>query len=81
MQKDKDLLDHVNKVKAFTNQLVCLNIAVKNENIIMTMLESLPVLFKYLITVIGTMPMNELMMVYVTTRLVHEMLKRKEKEP
>ena len=47
----------------------------------MTLLESLPVSFEELMTAIETIPMKDLTMDYVTMRLMHEMLKRKEKEP
>ena len=81
MQECDNLLDHVNKVKAFADQLVCLKVPVRDENIVMTLLESLPTLYEYLITVMKTMSMNELTMNYITTRLMHEMSKRKEKWP
>ena len=75
------MLDHVNKVKALVDQLVCLEVPVRDEDIVMTLLESLPASFEYLITAMETMPMKELTMDYVTMRLMHEMSKRKEKEP
>lgn len=36
-----DLLDHINKIKALTNQLVCLEVLVTNEDVVMTLLKSL----------------------------------------
>ena len=33
MQENDDLLDHVNKVKAFANELACLEVYVQKENI------------------------------------------------
>ena len=57
MQDGDDLLDHVNKVKALTDQLACLEVLVRDKNIVMTSLESLPASFKYLITTMKMMPM------------------------
>ena len=81
IQEDNDLLDHVNKVKALVDQLLCLEISVKDENIVMILFESLLALYEYLITALETMLMNELTMNYVMTRLIHNMLKLKKKEP
>ena len=53
----------------------------KNVDIVMILLESLPTSFEYLITAMKLMPMKELMMNYVTTCLMHEMSKLKEKKP
>jgi hypothetical protein len=80
MQEGDDLLDHVNKVKAFADQLVCIEISVRDEDIVMTLLENLPVSYEYMITAMKTMLMKDLTMNYVTACLTHEMLKRKEKE-
>lgn len=33
LQEGNDLLDHVNKVKAFANELACLEVYVQKENI------------------------------------------------
>ena len=49
MKKDDDLLDHINKIKALTNQLVCLEVHVTDEDIVITLFESLPTSYKYLI--------------------------------
>jgi hypothetical protein len=53
----------------------------RDENIVMTLLENLSTLFEYLITAMETMPMKELTMNYVTAHFMHEILKRKKKEP
>ena len=62
MQEGDDLLDHVNKVKVLMDQFVCLEVPTTDENIIMTLLESLPASYEYLITAMETMPMKELTM-------------------
>lgn len=81
MQKDNNLLHHVNKVKAFADQLVCLKIPMRDEYIVMVFLESFPTSSKYLITAIATILMKEFTMDQVTVRLMHEISKRKEKAP
>ncbi len=53
----------------------------RDEDVVMTLLESLPPSYKYLITALETLPMQDLTMEYVTARLMHEVSKRKEKEP
>ena len=50
------------------------------KDIVMTLLENLPTLYKYLIIALKTMPTKELTMDYVAARLMHEMTKRKEKK-
>jgi hypothetical protein len=47
----------------------------------MTLLESLPPSYQYLITALETLPMQDLTMEFVTAQLMHEVSKRKEKEP
>ncbi len=81
MQEGEDLLDHINKVKALVDQLACLEVPVRDEDVVMTLLESLPPSYEYLITTLETLPMQDLTMEFVTARLMHEVSKRKEKEP
>jgi hypothetical protein len=50
----------------------------KVENIAMTLYDSLPPLYEYLITALNMLPMKDLMMENITT---HLMPNRKEKEP
>jgi hypothetical protein len=79
MQEGEDLLDHINKVKALADQLACLEVPVTDEDVVMTLLESLPP-SEYLITALETLPMQDLTMEFVTARLMHEVSKRREKE-
>jgi hypothetical protein len=81
MQDGDNLLNHVNNVNAFADQLVCLKVPMRDENIVMTLFESLLTSYEYLITVMKTISMNELTMNYATTRLMHKMSKRKKKRP
>lgn len=77
MQEGDNLLDRVNKVKAFVDQIVYLEVPVREGNIIMIFLESLLMSNEYPITALNTMPTKE----YITTRLMHKMSKHKENEP
>ena len=77
MKEGDDLLDHVNKIKTLAAHLTCLEVPVREEKIIMTLLESLSASYEYLITALETMLMKELMMKYVMTSFMHEMSKRK----
>ncbi len=42
MQEGEDLFDHINKVKALADQLACLEVLVRDEDVVITLLESLP---------------------------------------
>lgn len=44
MQEGNDLLDHINNVKVFADQLVYLEVPMQDENIVITLLDSLPAL-------------------------------------
>ena len=80
MQEKNDLLDHVNKVKTLADQLVFLEVFIRDEDIIISLLESLLASYKYLIIALEVMRMKELMLDYVTTHLMHEMFKCKNNE-
>ena len=81
MEEGDDLLDHVNKVKTLWDQLACLEVPVREENIVMTLFESLLMLYKYLITALEMLPMKKWTMENVTAHLMHRMLKLKDNEP
>ena len=80
MQEGDDMLDHINKVKGLADQLVCLEAPLTDGDIVMTLLESLPTSYEYLITALETRAMKDLNLEYVTARLMHEVSKRKENE-
>ena len=69
-------MDHINKVEALAYHLVCLEICVKSEDVVMTLFEGLSPSYKSLITALETMPIIELTMEYMTMHFMHEMLKR-----
>ena len=60
---------------------MCLEVPFKEEDIVMTLLDSLPSSYEHFITALETRPMKELTLEFVTARLMHEVAKRKEKEP
>jgi hypothetical protein len=66
MQEEQDLLDHINKVKALADQLASLEVPVRDEDVVMTLLESLPPSYEYLITALETLLMQDLTMEFVT---------------
>ena len=78
MQEDDDMLDHINKVKSLADQLTCLEMAIKDEDVVMTLLDSLPISYERLITILQTRSMKELTLEFITTRLMHEVTKKNE---
>ena len=81
MEEGTDILEHINKVKSLVDQLLVLEVPLRGEDVVMTLLDSLPPSFDYVITALETRPFKELTMEFVTARLVHEESKKKEKEP
>ena len=53
----------------------------KEEDVVMTLLDSLPPSFDHLITAVEMRPKEELTLDFITARLMHEVPKRKGKEP
>ena len=80
MSKGEDLLEHVNKVKAIMNRLAYLEVPVRDKDIVMALLKGLPMSFEYLIIIMKSMPMKEITTEYVSTHLMREIPKCKEKE-
>ena len=52
----------------------------KDEDVVMTLLDCLPPLFNHAIIALKTRPMKELTLDFITARLMHEVSKRKKKE-
>ena len=78
MQESDDLLQHINKVKTLADQLEALDVPVTEGDIVMTILESLPSSFENLIVAMETKDIKELTLAYVTSRLMHEVTRKKE---
>lgn len=70
----KECLDHVNNVKALTDQLVYFKVLWETK----TFSKKLRVFYEYLITILDMMPVKECILEYMTTRLIHKMSKQKE---
>ena len=81
MDKGADILDHINKVKSLANQLTCLEVPMKNKDVVMTLLDSLLPSFDHLITALEMRSFLELTLDFITACLMHEVSKKKEKEP
>ena len=62
------------------DQLACLRIPMRDENIIMTLFENLLTSYEYLIRYLEIMPIEKLAMEFMMVRLMREMLKRKKIE-
>jgi hypothetical protein len=56
-----------------------LDVPMKEEDIVMTLLDSLPSSFEHLITALETLALADLTMEFVVSRLMHEVSKRKER--
>src|SRR5579875_408018 len=79
MEEGADLLEHINNIKALADQLACLEVPMRDDDIVMTLLDSLPPSFEHLITALETLKFADLTIEFVTGRLMHEVNKRKEK--
>ncbi len=80
MEEEDDMLAHINKVKALADQLNGADVTISDGDIVMTLLESLPPSYEYLIVAMESRPISELTLDYVTSRLLHELSRRKENE-
>lgn len=76
--KTNNLLDHVKNVKVLTNQYVCLDVLVRDENIFMTLLKNLSLSYNNLITTLEMIPMKDLPIDCMIARLMHKILHHKE---
>lgn len=80
MEEGEDLMAHVNKVKALANQLAVIDKPLPEEDVVMTLLSSLPDSYSSLIVALESISRKDLTLDYVTARLAHEVTKRKQKE-
>lgn len=77
MLEDDDLLDRVNKVEALADQLACLEVLMRDKNVVIILSAS----YEYWIISLEMIPMKDLTMDYVMICLMYKMSKCKEKEP
>ena len=80
MEEDDDMLAHINKVKALADELNGADVAINNGDIVVTLLESLPSSYEYLMIAMERSPIQELTLDYLTSRLLYELSRRKENE-
>ena len=80
MEEEDDILAHFNKVKALADQLKGADVTILDGDIVMTLLESLPLSYEYLIVAMESRPICKLILDYVTLRLLHELSQRKKNE-
>ena len=59
MKKCGDLLDHINNIKVFAYQFLCLEVPMRNKNVAMILLKSLLSSYEHLITAMETLSMKE----------------------
>ena len=62
MEVDDDMLAHINKLKALVDQLNGANVAITDGDIMMTLLESLSLLYEYLIIAMEGRSIQELIL-------------------
>ena len=75
------LLNHINKVKSLANQNTCLEVPMKEEDVIMSLLDNLSPLFDHLIIALKMCRISELTLNFITARLMHEVSTKKQKGP
>lgn len=81
MEEGKDLMTHVNKVKALVHQLAIVDKPLEESDIVMILLMILSKSYNYVIVALESIKLKELTMDYVMTRLIYEITKKKKKEP
>lgn len=80
MEEEDDTLAHSNIVKVLINQLNGADVAISNEDLVMTLLKSLSPTYEYLIIAMQTRPDQELTLHSVTSRFLHELSRQKKNE-
>ncbi|KAH9095789.1 hypothetical protein LEN26_017690 [Aphanomyces euteiches] len=77
MVEGSDMLKHINEMKTLSEQLEAVGAPVSEEDLVTTLLSSLPESYEVLITVLESRS-DALSWEFVTSRLFHEEMKRKE---
>jgi hypothetical protein len=80
MQEGEDLLAHINMVKALVDQLCSIEVKIKNEDVYMVFLMSMPRSFNNLVTSLDPMSTKDQHLQFIVARLLPEVSKRKETE-
>ena len=77
MEEGDDVLEHINKIKTLAEQLDAVGAPVSEDDLVITLLASLSESYGFLITALKSRA-DSLSWEFVTSRLLHEDLKRKE---
>ncbi|KAG3090480.1 hypothetical protein PI125_g17694 [Phytophthora idaei] len=77
MEEGGDVLEHINKVKTLAEQLDAVGAPVSEDDLVITLLTSLSESYQFLITALESRA-DSLSWELVTSRLLHEDMKRKE---
>uniref|UniRef100_A0AAV1U2G3 CCHC-type domain-containing protein n=1 Tax=Peronospora matthiolae TaxID=2874970 RepID=A0AAV1U2G3_9STRA len=77
MGEGDDVLEHINKLKTLAEQLDAVGSPVSEDDLVITLLSSLSESYQFLITVLESRS-DSLIWDLVTSRLLHEDMKRKE---
>ena len=80
IEDDDDMLVNIIKVKIFADWVNGADVAINDGDIVMTLLESLSSSYEYFIVAMESRPIQQLTLDYVTSRLLHELSRRKENE-
>lgn len=78
LKKDKDLMTHINFIIALLHQLLELHKPLHKDNIVMTLLSSLPNSYSSFIVALGSISKKDLTLDYAIVRLAHRETKRKK---
>ncbi|OAE31238.1 hypothetical protein AXG93_2356s1030 [Marchantia polymorpha subsp. ruderalis] len=78
MQEVDDMLTHINHVRDLVDPLNCLNVPIKDEYVVVTLLESLPPFFDNLITALDILQFENLAIEFVTANDKCTQMKTKE---
>ncbi len=80
MQEGEDLLAQIDMVKMFVDQLCSIDVKIKDEDVYMVLLMSLPPSFDNLVTSLESMSTKDVDLQFIIVRLLQEVSKRKESE-
>ncbi len=72
MQEGEDLFTHINMVKAIVDQLRSIEVKIKDEDVYMVFLMSLPPSFDNLVTALESMSTKDIDLQFIVARLLHE---------
>ena len=79
MQESDDMLTHINAMNTLSQQLEAVGAEVSEDDLVITILASLPKQYETLITALETRP-EKLTLEFITARLLHEESKFKEQQ-